>query len=155
MAKLSKYFTWEEASISQTADRLGIDNSIPPELRANVIETAKQMDRVRDGLGSAIIVTSWYRSPALNTALGSKSTSQHILGTAVDFISPRYGKPYQVCKRLIKDMYEYNWDQLILEHSWIHISFSLPNGVARNQVLSLLKDGSFKKGLCDEYGISY
>lgn len=155
MAKLSRWFTWEEACISQTADRLGIDNSIPSELRANIIETAKQLDVIREGLGSPMIITSWYRSPALNSSLGSKDTSQHLTGQAVDFIAPRYGKPYQVCKCLIKKMYEYNWDQLILEHSWVHISFALPNGIARNQVLSLQADGTFKKGLCDATGKPY
>jgi len=154
MPKLSKYFSWEEVTSSQTASRGGIDNSIPPILIEAVSYIATRMDEVREVLGSAIIVTSWYRSPALNALIKGSLNSQHMQGLAIDFISPRYGKPHQICKALLRKKNSLNWDQLILEHTWVHISFlpNIPNAKPRNQVLSLLDGGKYSNGLTDKQG---
>jgi putative chitinase len=59
---------------------------IPPtqEIRDRVIRLAKEMDKIREQWGSAIGVTSWYRPPAINRAVGGVSNSQHINGGAAD-----------------------------------------------------------------------
>ena len=146
MIKLSQHFTLEEATISQEADRRGIDNSHPdPQIITTASKTAVKMEKVRLILNSnAIHINSWIRALALNRALGSKDTSQHIKGEAVDFICPSFGSPLAICKKLIENKTLIGWDQLILEHSWVHISWnSTPNSQQRGQVLSLLQDGGY------------
>lgn len=154
---LSEHFTLEEATISQTAARQGIDNSHPSQLVIDAaIKTATRLEKVRAGLGSSIHVTSWIRSPALNAAIGSKTTSQHLKGEAVDFICPAYGDPLAVCKLLVANADLVRYDQLILEHTWVHISWnSIPNAVQRGQVLSLIQDGAYAIGLTDKQGKQY
>lgn len=151
---LSEHFTLEEATVSQTAARQGIDNSHPPqEVIDAAIKTATRIEKVRALLGAPIHVTSWIRTPALNIALGSKTTSQHLKGEAVDFICPTYGDPAAICKLLVANADLIRYDQLILEHTWVHISWnSIPNAIQRGQVLSLIKDGAYAAGLTDKFG---
>jgi len=152
--QLSEHFTLEEAVISQTASRLGIDNANPePMTITTASKTAVKMEKVRYILGVPISVDSWIRCIALNRALGSKDSSQHIKGEAVDFIAPAFGSPLEICQKLIANKDLVNWDQLILEHTWVHISWnSTPNAIQRNEVLSLLQDGGYSKGLTDKLG---
>jgi hypothetical protein len=120
---ISKYFTWAEAVGSQTAARRHIDNSPDNVATAAIENTAQHMDRVRELLGHPILVSSWYRSLKLNTAIGSKPTSQHCRGEAVDFICPAFGTPADIFWELKPSSIDY--DQLILELGrWIHISFN-------------------------------
>lgn len=153
MTPISDHFTLEEVTASQLASRQGIDNSLPPELLPAVKFTARQMERVRGLLGSAIHVNSWYRCPLLNTQLGSKNTSQHLRGEAVDFVAPAAGSSLEICKKILQYPELIRFDQLILEHTWVHISFSANPTVAnRNQVLSLLQNGTYSSGLTDSSG---
>lgn len=125
--RLSEHFTLEEAIYSPTAINRGIDNHPTLEALERMKYTAIKMEAVRQVLGNkAIYVTSWYRGPLLNKAVGGVPNSQHSKGEAVDFICQGYGNPKQICKALIdhKDVLEY--DQLILEPTWVHISF-IPN----------------------------
>lgn len=145
---LSKYFTWDEVTRSNTADRLEIDNTAPLALAGAISHTASKMDALRVILGTPVIVDSWYRCPALNTALKSKSTSEHLLGQAVDFISPDFGTPLEICKYLLHYEDNLNWNQLIYEHSWVHISFPPVEGlVGKREVLTLMADGSYAVGI--------
>jgi len=150
---LTEHFTWAEAEI--TSHR-SIDNTLPEELKPIIQKTAYGMERVRTCLNVPIIVSSWYRCPELNAAVGSKDTSQHLKGEAVDWIAPQYGTPVVVAKKLLQYQEYINWDQLILEHTWIHISFkSDPTVANRGQVLSLLQNGSYSVGLTDKQGNPY
>lgn len=152
--QLSEHFTLEEATESSTADRLGLNNDPTPDVLEVMYITALKMEKVRALLGNKPIkVSSWYRSPAVNKAVGSKShASQHLVGEAVDFKCPSYGTAYQVCKQLIAYNDLLHFDQLILEHSWIHISFAILSRKPRGMVLSLLADGSYATGLTDKLG---
>lgn len=136
--KLSKNFTLEEYSKSQTADRLGIDN-VPS---AHHLDNARMLfervvQKVRDHFGPTVI-NSGYRSPNLNKAVGGSNTSQHSTGQAVDIEVP--GKSNQEVAIWIRDNLEF--DQLILEgykpgipgSGWVHVSYA--NGKNRKQVLS-------------------
>lgn len=155
--QLSDHFTLAEATNSQTASREGIDNSHPSEaVIAVASRTALKMEKVRAYLGFPISVDSWIRCLALNRALKSKDTSQHIKGEAVDFICPGFGTPLDVCKKLLTLKEVIGWDQLILEHTWVHVSWnSLPGSIQRGQVLSLLSDGSYAVGLTNSEGKLY
>lgn len=153
MTQLTEHFSLEEVTTSPTAKSLKIDNSLPPNLRGAVMNTAQGMERVRTVLGVPISISSWYRCQKLNEALGSKSTSQHPKGEAVDFMVHDLGALSKVCKLLQKYSYEIKYDQLILEHTWIHISWnSIPNAVQRSEVLSLLSTGKYAPGITSPTG---
>lgn len=148
---LSDHFNIAEVTVSETASRLGIDNSVPSHLTDTLKFTAAGMERVRAALGNnPVSINSWYRCLLLNRALNSKDTSQHRKGEAVDFICPAYGSPAEIVKTLVQLQPLIRYDQLILEHTWVHISFS-PS--PRSQVLSLLSNGSYSTGITDKNGV--
>jgi hypothetical protein len=151
---LSDHFTLEEAIFSRTAAQNGIDNVCQSQMIINAAtKTALKMEKVRALLGNPVSVDSWIRCIALNRALGSKDTSQHIKGEAVDFTCFGFGSPLQICQKLLENREVIGWDQLILEHTWVHISWnSTPNLVQRGEVLSLLQGGGYAKGLTDKFG---
>lgn len=153
-SRITEHFSLAEVEHSETASRFGYSNSVSPELLPAIVHTSEGMERVRSTLGNrAITVNSWYRSPETNAAVGSMPTSQHVKGEAVDFICPAYGTPLAVCKLLTALFGYINFDQLILEHTWVHISWnSIPGAKQRNQVLSLLETRSYASGLTDAKG---
>ena len=86
--------------------------------------TAMGLEQVRIALGGApILISSGYRSPALNAAIGGARNSQHMLGQAADFTAPRFGPVAAVFAALQRSGIAY--DQLIVEFGrWVHISFA-------------------------------
>lgn len=119
---LSAHFTLAEAIHSETATRKGIDNIPPPEVLANMGEAADGMEEVRAFLDAPIHVSSWYRSPKLNAAIGGSPTGAHPEGWAIDFMAPKFGTPLEICKAILNSNIKY--DQLIYEGTWVHISFA-------------------------------
>lgn len=138
MTPISAHFSLEEATASQTATRLNINNDLPIELMQNVKRAALGLELTRKELNSnAIHVSSWYRCPELNKAVGSKPTSAHITGMAIDFTCPTYGSPERIVKVLKASGLTY--DQLIVEYdAWVHISFD----GARKQCLVIDHNGT-------------
>lgn len=138
MTPISAHFSLEEATASQTAARLNINNDLPIELMQNVKRAALGLELARKELNSnAILVSSWYRCPELNKAVGSKPTSAHLTGMAIDFTCPTYGPPERLVKVLIASGLTY--DQVIVEYgSWVHISFD----GERRQALIIDHDGT-------------
>lgn len=123
---ISKYFTMEEMLRSTTATRRHIDNVPTAEQAANIIDTCQQADQIRELLGHPMQVTSGYRSPKLNTAIGGSKTSSHMQGLAMDFICPGFGTNEEVLKAI--KMSGIPVDQCILEYpdspsGWVHIGF--------------------------------
>lgn len=122
--KLSQHFTTAEATKTST----GLDNSPTYQELAVLMYTACKMELVREALqANPIIVTSWFRSEKVNSAVGGVWNSQHRLGEAVDFVCPGFGTPAQICAHLRTLADELQYDQLILEPSWVHISFLTNN----------------------------
>jgi len=152
--QLSPHFTLDEATYSSTALRLGIDNTQPSaEIIKAAIYTASKLEVVRTILqNKSIHIDSFIRCLALNRALGSKDSSQHIKGEAADIICPDFGSPLDICKELITNKAKLNFDQLILEHTWVHVSFCSPTDTPRGEVLSLLSTGGYAVGLTDKQG---
>lgn len=151
---LSDHFTLEEAVLSQTASRQKIDNTPSSPVIATMMKTANGMERIRALLQFPLIISSWYRSPNLNHAVGGVPNSQHLTGEAVDFICPAFGTPRDICKRIIGFPELISFDQLILEHTWVHVSFSaIPTVPNKKQVLSLLSSGHYAAGLTDKEGV--
>jgi len=139
--KLTPNFTLEELTQSEMAERKGLDNTPNEDAKANLVRLAKFLEEIRRVLGRPIMVNSAYRSPEVNTAIGSKPTSQHCIGCAADIKVPGL-TPDNVVKELLKTNLEF--DQLIREFdSWVHIS--IPNKFAdkpRKQVLIIDKAGT-------------
>jgi hypothetical protein len=135
--KLTEHFTLDEFLVSETAARLGIDNSPPNNVFLNLTETARRMEKVRELLGVPIRITSGYRCPALNKAIGGAAESFHMLGLAVDFIAPTFGTPLDICLKIAASGIKY--DQLIHEfgrNGWVHIGFEAGANTWRMQQLT-------------------
>ena len=142
---LSTNFQLDELTHSQTASRQGIDNTPDAATIERMKVTAYGLELVRKELGNKpILISSGYRSPALNAAVGGRSSSQHILGQAVDFTCPAFGTPTEIVRRLVDSNIQF--DQCILEFfdpvrktGWVHISFSDRN---RRHALVIDKSGA-------------
>lgn len=134
-----KYFTIPEMIASTTATAKGISNVPLPEHKANLTTLINNvLDPLREAYGKPIIVTSGYRSPMLNKAVGGVATSQHCKGQAADIV-PKNKKDMKKLWQLAQQLTDF--DQLINEKpdkkgvpSWIHISYSENN---RKQILTL------------------
>jgi len=122
--KLTKNFTLSEFVESETAERKGIDNTPSQLVIDNIKIAAEGMQKIRELLDNPIFISSGYRSPKLNKAIGGSATSAHCFGYAVDFKCPNFGAPYEVTKKIIDSGLKF--DQVIEEggnSGWIHISF--------------------------------
>ena len=74
-------FTWGEATKNGT--RIPVNELIVN----NIIAMARRMEEVRERLGNRpTIITSWYRPPRVNQAVGGASRSTHLQGHGVDFL---------------------------------------------------------------------
>lgn len=130
---LTPHFTLDELTASQTAARLGLDNTPPPEMVAALKRTAELLEEVRALLGKPVLVSSGYRSPAVNRAVGGAANSAHMLGCAADFSSPSFGSPIDICRAIARS--DIAFDQLIHEfRAWVHIAWA-PN--PRKMVLTV------------------
>lgn len=132
---LSAHFTLEEMVASSTAKAKKIDNTPTQEVINNLKELCVNvLEPLRVALGKPISVTSGYRSPALNKAVGGavdkngKPKSQHCFGQAAD-IQVKGMTPKQVCDKideLVRKGIIKAYDQLIEEYGatgWCHVSY--------------------------------
>lgn len=139
--KLSKYFSLPELTVSETAARRGILNKPDAKAMENLKATAAVMDEIREHLGKPVLVTSGFRSEAVNAAIGGSKTSAHCKGLAVDFTCPGFGTPLEVARAVAAMGIEF--DQLIHEFgSWVHIGFAEPGKKPRKQLLTINKRGT-------------
>lgn len=138
MTNLTPHFTLEEFTDSQTAARKGIHN-VPhanSQERKNLQRTAEVMEQVRTLLDDKpILISSGYRSPQVNAAVGGSKNSAHLSGLAADFSCPGFGTPRAICKKLQPHMHELGIDQLIYEYdTWVHLGLRDP---PRHQALTI------------------
>lgn len=143
MTQLTPHFTLAEFTDSQTAARKGIHN-VPPhnsQEMKNLERTALAMEEVRTILGDKpILISSGYRSPQVNAAVGGSKNSAHMSGLAVDFSCPGFGTPKHICKKLEPHMKELGIDQLIHEYdTWVHLGLRDP---PRHQALTIDNKGT-------------
>lgn len=145
---LSEHFTLEEMVCSQTACRQGIDNTPDAAALRNLRRLAAALERVRSALGGRpVIVSSGYRSPALNAAIGGSKSSAHMSGLAADFIVPAFGTVLDTA-RAIADA-GLGLDQLIFEHRWVHLGLAARGSEPRGELLTLNPSGGYMSGLVD------
>lgn len=139
MTQLSRYFTLAEMTASQAAARRGLSNQPHPKALENLKRLTALLDQIREELGHPIIVSSGYRSPEVNVAVGGSKTSAHCQGLAVDFTCPGVGSPLEVARRIAAMGLEV--DQVIHEYgAWVHLG--LADGRARKQLLTIDKRGT-------------
>lgn len=144
---LSEHFTLEEATFSETAVRLGINNQPSDAQLENMKIAADGMEKIRTLLGKPIRVNSWLRLPDVNVAVGGSKVSSHMDGWAIDFTCAGFGDPYTVAKALKESNIQV--DQCIHEFGhWVHVSFA-PE--MRNQFLTIFKPkNKYKTGILTE-----
>ncbi len=129
--QLSKNFSLAELVGSQVATRKGIDNTPTPAIVANLTRLAALLEQVRALVGGPITISSGYRSPALNKAVGGAANSAHVLGLAADISTTKLTS--KALAMLIRQS-DIAFDQLIYEGNWVHIALSA--GAPRRQVLT-------------------
>ena len=139
---MSKYFTLQELLRSDTALRKKIDNSPSWEIVSNLSRLAAFLDEMREAWGSGIRVSSGFRCPQLNKAVGGVDGSAHQYGNAVD-ISPVNGKQSEFEAFLKKWLKDKKFDQAIWEQSkssggrWVHFSLYSNKGEQRCRMFGL------------------
>ena len=126
--QITKHFTLEELTRSDTAVRFGIDNEPGSEETENLVRVCDMiLEPIRHRYDTPILPSSGYRCLELNRKIGSSDKSQHTKGQAVDFEVK--GVPNMEVASWIMDNLDY--DQLILEFykegqpnsGWIHCSY--------------------------------
>lgn len=139
--KLTEHFTLDELTRSEIGERLGIDNTPNADVQANLVRLARMLEEVRIVVGRPVMINSAYRCEEINRLIGSKPTSQHVIGCAADIRVPGL-TPNDVVKLIQKS--RISFDQLIREFdSWVHISIpSSSTSPARHQVLIIDKNGA-------------
>lgn len=129
---LTANFSLHELTKSETALRMGLDNTPDDEATANLKALCENvLQPVRDHYGKGVKVNSAYRSPESNAAVGGSKTSDHCKGMAADIEIP--GVANADLAQWIMDNLEYT--QLILEFytpgipdsGWVHVSYDPDN----------------------------
>jgi hypothetical protein len=139
--KLSEHLDLAEVTRSTDAKRKGISNEPTAEHIENFKVLAEKIfEPIRKHFGVPIFISSGYRSSALNKAIGGASSSQHLLGQAIDIDmdASSSGVTNKMIFEYIKNNLDF--DQAINEfnYSWVHVSYN-PNGKQRKQVLDAKK----------------
>jgi uncharacterized protein YcbK (DUF882 family) len=141
MEQFTKNFSYDELIASATAKRLGLDNTPSEEEKEKLRQLAEDiLQPIRDAWRAPIVVTSGFRSEAVNKAVGGVKNSQHRLGEAADITiggKERNRKLFNFIYKLINQG-KIKVGQLIDEYnySWVHISLPRKNK-PNNQILHL------------------
>ena len=127
-----QHFAWGEFEVTKT----GIDNRAPPEARARILAlVAEVLDPLRRHVGRPLVVTSGYRSPQVNAAVGGSASSDHLTGGAVDLRPPTGWTAERLAREVV--VLDLPFDQLI----WYaperggHVHVGHRPGRARRQTL--------------------
>lgn len=143
--QLSPHFALSEMTVSQTASRKGLPNQPGlAQVAALKLLCLNVLEPVRAHFDRPVIVTSGYRSPAVNKACGGAASSQHCLGEAADFTVPGV-RNIDLAQWLMRNL---KYDQLIYEFGesgWIHCSWR--DGRLRNEELTARRIGGHTKYL--------
>ncbi len=145
MGDITRNFSLWEFEASQEATRRGIDNSVPDYELKSIVSLAHWLQSLRDELSEyhgrdvSITISSGYRSPKLNKAIGGSKNSHHMQGLAADIRAS--GLSPQHLFDFIVDKSDRWFNQCIQEFdSWVHISIpSVNDAVATRQKLKASK----------------
>ena len=128
---LTQHFTLEELIYSNDAIANGVDNTPSGDVIEHLRVLATGLEKVRSLLKTPLVSHSGYRCLALNRLEHGVNDSAHLSGYADDFVSPEFGAPPSVVKKIQSSGIKF--DQLIQEGTWVHISFA---PAMRQQVLT-------------------
>lgn len=135
---LTEHFLYEELIASDWADRNGLDNSPPDSLLPNLTRLAKALELVRMAVGNRpVVVSSGYRSPALNRAVGGSRTSAHMDGRAADIRVA--GMRALDVARAVRDAGFDVFDQVIYEGGrvpWVHVGIAADGKAPRGMLMT-------------------
>ena len=145
-------FSIAELVQSSTAEQLKINNNPPSIVKVHLTETITLLESIRAEWGKycerhkienpAIRVTSGYRSPELNKAVGGVKTSAHVEGYAAD-LQPVNGKQTEFERFMANEFSKmgYAFDQIIIEKSntsrWVHVGYKRADGKQRRLCFTL------------------
>jgi len=131
---ISKHISFDEATVSNTATRFGIENN-PSDIQLACMKLVaeKCFEPLRTWYNKPIKVNSFFRCESLNSKVGGSKTSQHVKGEAIDISGgnkEENKKLFDWCKENLE------FDQLINEYdfTWVHISYTVKN---RKQILAI------------------
>jgi len=135
MPRISEHFTLEEL----TKTNSGIPNVLPESLNKNIQRLAETLEGVRETLNCPLKINSAYRCERVNKFVKGSSTSAHMQALAADFVPLTFSLDQAF--KLIQESYV-NFDQLILEPSWIHIGLAPEGKKSRhNCLIATLQNG--------------
>ena len=146
---ISKHISYKEGVKSNTATRLGLDNTPGDYELGNMELIAERLfEPLRAWVGGPIKINSFYRSKELNMAIGGSQRSQHCEGRAID-LDDTFGYKTNA------EMFHYikknlNFDQMIWEFGdeenpdWVHISY-VSEDQNRNRCLIAYKENGKTK----------
>ena len=148
--KLSKNLSLSECLRSKTAGRLGITTEPHDDwVVENLQATAENVFQpCREHFGVPIYVSSGYRSPELNKAIGGSLRSQHMEGRALDLDCDVFGEITNA------ELFEYirenlEFDQMVWEFGdednpdWVHVSY-IHGGANHKRCLRARRDDEGK-----------
>ncbi len=147
--KLSKNLSLAEVTKSTTAKRLGIDNTPDDWTTENLRKIAEHVFQpLREAFGCPIYVSSGYRGPELNRAIGGSLRSQHMEGRALDLDADVFGRCTngEIFRYILNNL---TFDQLVWEFGdednpdWVHVSY-VHDGVNRGRCLKACRDDEGK-----------
>ena len=142
--QLSPHFSLAELTVTGT----GLDNTPDAEMESRLSTLAIFLEKVRVILGNnPVLIDSAFRSPAVNAAVGGVSNSAHAIAYAADIRCPGFGSPWEIAKALdeAEDTGKIDFDQLIYEQEWVHISRD-PQ-LRAQRLTHVPADGSYLDGL--------
>lgn len=133
--QLSPHFFLSELTVSNEGARKGLRNTPYASQVENLRRLAALLEDVCRALGDhPILVSSAFRSPAVNTLVHGTRHSAHLDGLAADFICPAFGNPRRVCQRIVDVGIVF--DQLIHEGRWVHLGLAATGKVPRRELLT-------------------
>lgn len=143
MTRISTNITLAEATKSQTALRLGISNNPTPEIiKAMELVAWQVFEPLRAWHRKPIGISSFYRSPELNKAIGGSKTSQHMKGQAIDIDADIFANGISNKDIYLWILRNLDFDQLIWEYgndenpAWVHVSY-VSKEKNRHQILKI------------------
>lgn len=145
---MSKYFTKEELTRSDTVNQLNsdtiaendVDNTPPVEAERRLAVLAERLlDPIRELWGAPLRVNSGYRCLTLNSAIGGAAESMHLLGEAADITTGTISGNKRLFDKIVAahKRGEIRFTQLIDEknYQWLHVGYDENN--LKNQILHL------------------
>ena len=139
-----KYFSITELLRSDTAKRLDIDNTPTDEIKNHLtLFIEKVLDPIREDWGSPIMVSSGYRCPELNKAVGGAKNSGHQYGYCADLQVKGDLRKFSCFVKYWMEKHKMAYDELLYERSggvtWLHFCWIGKDGKQRMKCFDIIK----------------